>query len=264
VRGQRTSGEFIEKSDANPDDLNVGLVNCFYRLANPTTLAMQWEAIAINADFWSQVLQSASFRKLDFALGAIMAVRRQSLSEIGGFKALANCLADDYQLGKRIAQRGHRIELCPVVVECWSPPMGWREVWKHQLRWARTIRVCQPLPYFFSVLNNVTFWSLAWIAAAGAVPTFENRTLATGGFVGSFSVPWELFAAMSCVLVRIVAAVDLQRRLAPMGAHQIYFWLLPLKDLLQFALWVGAFLGNQIEWRGQRYRLRHDGTLLPR
>src|SRR5207248_2050642 len=80
-----------------------GLVNCFYCLANPTTLAMQWEAIAINADFWSQVLQSQSIKPLDFALGAVMVTRRKQLEEIGGFAALVDCLADDYQLGNRLA-----------------------------------------------------------------------------------------------------------------------------------------------------------------
>jgi ceramide glucosyltransferase len=109
---------------------------------------MRCEAIAVNADFWSQVLQGVSFRKLDFALGAVMATRRKQLAEIGGFRALMDCLADDYQLGRRIAARGYRMELCPVVVDCWSAPMTWHEVWRHQLRWARTIRVCQPLPYF--------------------------------------------------------------------------------------------------------------------
>src|ERR1035437_635368 len=115
---------------------------------------MQWEAIAINADFWSQVLQSRSLKPLDFALGAVMATRRRQLEEIGGFAPLVDCLADDYQLGNRIARRGHPIALSPVVVECWSAPMGWAAVWKHQLRWARTIRVCQPAPYFFSLLSN--------------------------------------------------------------------------------------------------------------
>ena len=97
----------------------IGLVNCFYRLANPSTTAMRWEAVAINADFWSQVLQSQTLKPLDFALGAAMLVRRQALAEIGGFQSLADCLADDYQLGHRIAKNGHRIALCPVVVECW-------------------------------------------------------------------------------------------------------------------------------------------------
>ena len=126
---------------------------------------MRCEAIAINADFWSQVLQAASLKPLDFALGAVMLTRRKLLAEIGGFTVLANCLADDYQLGHRIAQNGHRIALCPVVVECWHPPMNWYGVWKHQLRWARTIRVCQPVPYFFSILSNATLWPLLWLIA---------------------------------------------------------------------------------------------------
>lgn len=149
----------------------VVLANCFYRLANPATLAMRWEAVAVNADFWSQVLQSRSLRTLDFALGAAMAVRREALEKIGGFAALADFLADDYQLGNKIARAGWRIELCPVVVDCWSPPVGWKIVWKHQLRWARTIRVCQPAPYFFSVLSNATLWPLLWFMAAPVTAT---------------------------------------------------------------------------------------------
>jgi ceramide glucosyltransferase len=195
------------------ENQQVGLVNCFYRLANPTTLAMQWEAVAINADFWSQVLQAQSLKPLDFALGAVMATRREQLRQIGGFATLADCLADDYQLGKRIASHGHRIDLCPVVVECWSSPMGWGAVWKHQLRWARTIRVCQPLPYFFSILSNAT-------------------------------------------------ALNLQQRLTRAPAPLHCAGLVLLKDLLQTAIWLLAFLGNRVEWRGELLRLRRDGTLV--
>ena len=250
-----------------------GLVCSFYRLANPTTLAMQWEAIAVNADFWSQVLQARSLKPLDFALGAVMATRRRHLQEIGGFAGLVDCLADDYQLGNRIARHGHAIALSPVVAECWSAPMGWADVWKHQLRWARTIRVCQPVPYFFSILSNATFWPLVWFivqpAAAIAV------------------------CAIVCLLVRILTALNLQGRLSqnpnlggracprghtspekwargdarppalliPAQPCGRYAWLIPVKDLLQAAIWLLAFLGNKIEWRGQRMRLRPDGTL---
>jgi ceramide glucosyltransferase len=139
-------------------EAKAGLVNCFYRLANPSTLAMRWEAICVNSDFWSQVLQSRSLKPLDFALGAVMAVKREALVQAGGLSALAHYLADDYQLGHFIAAKGWRIELSPVVVDCWEPPMNWRQVWRHQLRWARTIRVCQPIAYFFSILSNATLW----------------------------------------------------------------------------------------------------------
>jgi ceramide glucosyltransferase len=220
----------------------IGLVNCFYRLANPTTVAMRWEAVAINADFWSQVLQAASLKPLDFALGAVMVVRRQSLRDIGGFTALADCLADDYQLGHRIAALGQRLVLSPVVVDCLSPPMRWGAVWRHQLRWARTIRVCQPWPYFFSLLSNASLWPLLWLAAAPAWPSLAFATC--------------------CSLVRVSTALNLQHRLTQAPAHLRFAWLVPLKDLLQAALWLLAFVGNRIEWRGERMCLRRDGTLV--
>lgn len=220
----------------------VGLVNCFYRLANPSTLAMQWEAIAINADFWSQVLQAQSLKPLDFALGAVMATRRRQVSQIGGFGALADCLADDYQLGKRIAAHGSQIVLSPVVVECWSEPMGWTAVWKHQLRWARTIRVCQPLPYFFSILSNATLWPLLQLAVN------------PGKIVASL--------VLGCWLVRIATALNLEQRLTKGRPRVRYSWLVLLKDLLQTAIWLLAFLGNRVEWRGELLRLRRDGTLV--
>ncbi len=107
----KVTPDFLANVVAPLRQAEVGLVTCFYRLAKPTTLAMRWEALATNADFWSQVLQARSLKRLDFALGAVMATRRRQLQEIGGFQALADCLADDYQLGRRIARLGYRLEL---------------------------------------------------------------------------------------------------------------------------------------------------------
>jgi len=242
----RVPPDFLANIAAPLRDPKAGLVNCFYRLANSATTAMRCEAVAINADFWSQVLQSASLKPLDFALGAVMLTRRKLLEEIGGFTVLANCLADDYQLGHRIAQNGHRIALCPVVVECWHPPMSWRGVWKHQLRWARTIRVCQPVPYFFSILSNATLWPLLWLIASLVL----SKT---------FYFP---LIAVACLLVRMGLAQNLQRRFMQSRDNLAPPWLVPLKDLLQAAVWLGAFLGNTVEWRGQKKRLRRDGTLI--
>jgi ceramide glucosyltransferase len=220
---------------------DIGLVNCFYVLANPASAAMHWEAVAINADFWSQVLQSQSLKPIDFALGAVMLTRQKLLNEIGGFKSLVDVLADDYQLGNRIARAGRRIVLSPVVVECWSGPMGWKAVWKHQLRWARTIRVCQPLPYFFSVLSNGTFWPLLWLLSRPTVLSMAGCGL--------------------CLAVRLVTARDLAQRITRKRLSLASLWLVPLKDLLQAAIWLLAFTGNTIEWRGNRMKLRRDGTM---
>jgi ceramide glucosyltransferase len=222
---------------------DAGLVNSFYRLAQPNTLAMQCEAIAINADFWSQVLQGQTMQPLDFALGAVMITRREQLKAIGGFEALADYLADDFQLGNRIVRTGKSVAICPVVVDCLSTPMDWRSVWNHQLRWSRTIRVCKPLPYAFSILSNATLWPLLLFLAH---PTL-NVTVAVA----------------VCVVARISAAATLQDRLAPRNGSWPYCWLAPVKDLMQCALWLMAFCGNHIEWRGKRFRLLKDGKLAP-
>jgi ceramide glucosyltransferase len=261
----RVPPDFLANAVAPLRDPQVGLVNCFYRLANPSTLAMQWEAIAINADFWSQVLQSQTLKPLDFALGAVMLTRRKQLEDIGGFKSLADCLADDYQLGNRIARKGHRIVLCPIVVECWDPPMTWRAVWKHQLRWARTIRVCQQVPYFFSILSNAGFWAILALVVGltkmhthWSPPAFGPGTMSVKGVT---DVPLVALVGGISIVIRMILACDFQRRLTRSSGSAIYFWMVPIKDLLQTAIWLCAFAGNSIEWRGQTYRLRRDGTL---
>jgi ceramide glucosyltransferase len=220
----------------------AGLVNCFYRLANPSTTAMRWEAIAINADFWSQVLQARSLGPVDFALGAVMSFPASMLRQIGGFAPLADYLADDYELGRSVARAGGRIEFSGEVVDCVEAPAGWKEVWTHQLRWARTIRVCRPFPYFMSLLNNSTLWPLLWLLAgnpAAALPFF-----------------------LAALLVRIVSAAQQQKRLTQSGAHLASWWLTPVKDLLDVVIWAAAFWGNKVEWRGEYYRVLAGGKLL--
>ena len=241
----RATPDFLGNAVALLRSPEITLVNCFYRLANPSNLAMQWEAVAVNADFWSQVLQSHTLRPLDFALGAAILLRRKSLQDAGGFKAVANCLADDYQIGNKIVEHGGQIALCPVVVECWDAPMNWRAVWKHQLRWARTIRVCQPLPYFFSILSNATLWSLLWLVIA----LLWTKTY------------YAPLAAVALLVSRVVIAQDLQRRFLESRQKIAPAWLVPVKDLLQAVIWAAAFFGNKIEWRGQKMRLRRNGEL---
>ena len=248
-------------------DPQAGLVNCFYALTNPTTLAMQWEAVAVNADFWSQVLQSRTLKPLDFALGAAMATRRQQLNEIGGFRALVDYLADDYQLGNQIAKRGYRIELCPVVVECREREQGWREVWAHQLRWARTIRVCQPVPYFFSILSNATWWNgLLLISSAILFHEFLN-TLFSKGSLGThplFALGWSF--GIGCpffsLLLRVNMSFDMLNQLSKSRSASVWALLAPLKDLLQVPIWALAFLGNTVVWRGERFRVLPGGKLV--
>lgn len=251
----RVPPDFLRQVLAPLADPTIGLVNCFYRLANPVTLAMRWEAVAINADFWSQVLQSLTLKPQDFALGATMALPAARLQEIGGFRALADHLADDYQLGNRIVSRGYRIALSPVVVECWDPPMNWRQVWAHQLRWNRTIRVCQPGPYLASILSNQSLAWLLLLIISAVAPT------ELGVFSLSVSA-WPFRSGLILLLLwRTIQVQILNRRLAGAAELPSLAAFAILKDVLGVALWLAALFGNRVVWRGVHYRVGNDGRL---
>ena len=134
-----------------------------------------------------------------------------------------------------------RIELCPTVVACREAPHGWRAVWRHQLRWARTIRHCQPLPYAFSLLSNPTWWPLVWFAATPGAEAWVGFGL--------------------CLVSRLAMAAHCQWRLTRSWRHLPWLWLAPVKDLLQVALWLLAFGGRTVVWRGERYRVCRGGEL---
>jgi len=222
-------------------DARVGMVNCFYRLANPLNLAMRWEAVGVNADFWSQVLQGRTIAPQDFGLGAVMAMRREELRSAGGFEALVNHVADDFQLGHRIARAGRRIEICPLVVECRDPVVGWKGVWLHQVRWQRTIRVCKPLPYAISIFANPLLWPVLLALVSSSRPAVALLIIA--------------------LVVRGAITADLLRRFNPATRDWCWCWLASFKDAASVALWITAFAGNRIHWRGTTYRVLRDGRL---
>jgi ceramide glucosyltransferase len=119
--------------------------------------------------------------------------------------------------------------------------MGWKEVWAHQLRWARTIRACQGLPFFLSLLSNGTLWPLLWLAVSPSWATL-------GGAVFLWAL--RIWTARSNEL-RLTGSTDSSR----------YLWLVPLKDLGSVAIWALAFIGSHIHWRGESYRMLPDGKL---
>ena len=122
--------------------------------------------------------------------------------------------------------------------------MNWKRVWTHQLRWARTIRVCRPAPFFFSILSNATLWPLLWTAV---LLKKKNHI---------WFVPISLFLP-----IRIQSALKMQEWIDRDAKHYAWFWLIPIKDLLNVAIWALAFLGNEIEWRGEKFRVLPSGKL---
>ena len=242
----RVPPDFLASFVAPLRNEKTALVNCFYRLANPSTRAMQWEAVAVNADFWSQVLQSQTLKPLDFALGAAILVRRNALKEIGGFEALVSCLADDFQLGRRVVRNGHCIALCPLVVECWDIAQGWSPGLEAPAALGTNHSRLPARGIFFQ-----HFIKCQLMAALVAV-----RSVLAGNYI---------FAPLSTflfLLLRILLAQNLQRRFTPQRRLVSPFWLVLEKDLIQAAIWLAAFLGSTVEWRGRKMKVRSDGTLV--
>ena len=123
----------------------VGLVTALYRGRAHGTLASRLEALGIATEFMPGVLLSKMIEGgLHYGLGSTLAVRREALEKVGGLLPLVDHLADDYELGARVAQAGYRVELSAEVVETGVPAYGWRGFFDHQLRWLRTVRDARP------------------------------------------------------------------------------------------------------------------------
>ena len=214
---------------------SVGLVTCLYRATGDSTAARA-EALGIATDFAQGVLVARLLGDSAFALGSTMVFRAADLERIGGFAAIADYIADDYQLGLRIHRLGLRIELSSVVVETGLGAGSWGEVWRHQLRWARTIRVSRPLGYAGYVATQTTFWALL--------------AFATGN--------WPV--ALAAMLARWAAALRTARVLGDAAVARRWWWI-PLRDLFGTVVWVAGLIGDKVEWRGKKLRLTPDGRI---
>lgn len=221
-------------------ELPVGLVHSLYRTTEDLTLAASWESIWINCDFWTQGLLGDRLKGTDFAFGATMAMHRQTLQEIGGLQAVADYLADDYQIGNRISRTGRRLVFNQQVVTLKSHQQNWGDTWRHLLRWSRTIRVCQPGGYAGSILTNVTLFAVV-------IP-----------FIGGMSLlPWSGIA----LLFRLTFANQCRNWILGTTGWWSRWWLIPIKDLAQALLWALSFSNGPVFWRGKQYRLQSNGTL---
>lgn len=226
--------DYLRRVAGELEDKRVGLVTCLYT-GKGSSMAARAEALGIATEFAPSVLVARMFSNSGFALGATMAFRAADLKAIGGFAAIREYLADDYQLGARIVALGKRVVLSDCVVQTSLGRGTWRDVWKHQVRWSRTIRVSQPVGYFGYLVTQLTFWSIA-AAAAGH---------------------WAI-AALG-LIVRETSAVTAVLVLGPGNTA----WSAFFRDLFGLAVWAAGMVGREVEWRGLRFRLLRDGRIQP-
>ena len=238
----RVPSDYLRKVIRPLADPSVGLVTCLYRGVASPTLGSRLEALGISTDFVPGVL-SARFleRGLHFGLGSTLAFRRRDLEAIGGFEALLDYLADDYELGRRIAATGKRVELSAATVVTFLPAYTMREFFRHQLRWSRTIRDARRWGYAGLLFTFGLPWALVTLLAA------HGAAWAWLLFAMTFS------ARLTVGLVAAEVVLEDRRALGDL-------LLLPLRDLMAPLVWAASFMGNRIHWRGDVFDLK-DGRL---
>jgi len=218
-------------------DATVGAVTCLYRGLTDGSLAADLEAVGNSTDFAAGVLVAWLFSDVNFMLGATMAVRKNVLVEIGGFESLVDYFSDDYELGNRIAARGHRVDLIPHSVAIVYPHQTLRDAFRHQLRWNLSIRFSRP---------------------AGHLGLIFTQGLPLG-IIAAFCAPSAAWAcAILAAYLTLRAASAWRIGVAGMKdanlGHKME--LLLLRDVFAFVVWFASFFPQRIFWRGKQFQVR--------
>jgi ceramide glucosyltransferase len=227
---------FLQSVVAALAEPGVGLVTTLYTgLPGTGHLATAMGTNHINYNFLPGALLARRLGRRD-ALGVTMAMTRQTLQDVGGLAAVANNLGDDQVLGRLVRARGLALTLAGVIPATTVPEADFRALFRHELRWARTIRALVPLPYATSVLQISLFW-----AAAAVV------------FSGGEWIAWELFFAVLIIRYALARRIDKALGLAKAGEP----WLFLLRDVVSGIIFVASYCGDRVDWRGQTMQADH-------
>jgi ceramide glucosyltransferase len=215
-----------------------GAVSCPYYGISMGSLWSRLAQLTIDSHFLPAVVVAARLKLSQPCLGSTIALRRQSLAAIGGFEPLADCLADDYVLGELLQKHGEPVSVLPFAVGHVCGETSFIELWRHELRWALTIRTIDPFGYLgWSVTHAFPLALIAW------------------GMGGGWPAIALALAALACRAMLIFAT----ERGYGLRAHP--YWLIPVRDLLSFAVFVSGFVARDVSWRGHHYELMSEGIL---
>src|SRR5262245_18104847 len=219
----------------------VGLVTCLYRGISDRRLLSRLAAMAIDHHFLPNVLVGLRLGLAQPCFGSTIALTRETLDRIGGFGPFANQLADDYAIGKAVRGLGLRAAVPPMIVDHICSEQTWSGLVGHELRWARTIRLIDPVGHAGSIVTHPLPFALVAVGLNGL------------GAIGLGIIALAL-------VCRALAPVQISRMRGSGGGS---LWLTPFRDLLSFAIFLASFLPGRVTWRGQRFTVRSDGTLTP-
>ena len=232
----RVSPDYLKNVVADFADPGVGVVSCFYRGVAEKNFWAEVEAVGAASDFFAGALVANLPGEVTFALGASVATTKTWLGKIGGYQALADLLADDYEIGNRVHRAGGKVLLSPEPVWTMYPAQTLKSFWEHQVRWARTVRLVRPASFFGLVVTHGLPWS---ILAAIVAPSAGVGTAYLGAYLAfRLAMAWV-------VGVWGVGDEVLRRKL----------WLVPVRDAIHFAVWLAGFGSNRVIWGGVQYAI---------
>lgn len=221
---------------------DVGMVTCLYRGVAAPTLGSRLESLGISTDFCAGVLAARLLEGgVHFGLGSTLALRKRDLQRIGGFRSIVDYLADDYELGQRIAGLGLKVILSNVVVETHLPAYALSGFLAHQMRWARGVRDARLGGYIGLASTYGIFWALVTLISFRAAP-------------------WTWLLLAFTLLLRSAVAVVVGKTVLQDREVIPRLWLLPLRDLIAVGIWIVSFAGHTVTWRGDQFILK-DGRL---
>jgi ceramide glucosyltransferase len=226
-------------------DERVGMVTCLYRGVAGSSFWSQLEAVGMSVEMSAGVLVAEMLEGMKFALGPTMVVRRNSLDEAGGFRAVGSYHADDFMLGKRISASGFRVVLSTHTIEHHVLNSSFLASVLHQVRWMKSTRFSRPKGHFGTAL---TFSMPYGLLALGVAMGFHRPLLGVVLLLWS----WGSRVALGALVGRLVVSEPKLLRSS---------LLYPLRDLLGFCYWVASYVSNQVRWRGEVYNLLQDGFM---
>jgi len=251
------SGDYLFFSDADvrvaPDYLvrlmpeltapGVGCLTCLPRGLRADTLGGKVVALHYGFTYLPQWMLALRTTGIDWTIGHTMAVPRTVLERLDGFTGFLDHLADDYELGHRVAGLGLQVVLPPILVDCFMPRENLGAAFRRLLRWKRTMRRARGAAFAGSALTYPVFWAVVLVLLQPAAIW-----------------AWTTLAGVLTIRVLLAAWLQAWVRLPDWRRS---WGLLPLVDVLEGLTLLGAYTGHTVTWAGRRYRLQPDGTLKP-
>lgn len=238
----RVDADWLSQVTAPLAEPDVGLVTCLYRAeAADARFASRLAALGTDWHFLPNAALGEAIGRAQGCYGATMALRREVFDRIGGFAPLADLLADDHALGAAVRRLGLRVVVAPVLPVHMAHEAGLRALIAHELRWASTLRLLAPAGYLGMGVTHALAWALL---AAVTAPAALGVAAMAAAVLGRFG--------LALAVDRATGASGGVRRLA----------LLPLRDLLSFAIWAVGLVRSSVVWGDRRYRLRRDGSMI--